>query len=120
MRLFTAMLVLAPGLFSTITGWPSFAARAWPRVRATTSTAPPGGKPTRRWIGFAGYGSAAWGMPKPATSAPERSRRIFMTGPLSRRGRGAAVILAVGNWLLGAELNHRHMDFQSTALPTEL
>ena len=23
-------------------------------------------------------------------------------------------------WCLGAELNHRHVDFQSTALPTEL
>ena len=27
---------------------------------------------------------------------------------------------AVGEWCPGAELNHRHRDFQSRALPTEL
>jgi hypothetical protein len=38
---FTAMLVPAPGLFSTTTGWPSVAAMRWPTERAMASTAPP-------------------------------------------------------------------------------
>ena len=37
----TAMLVPAPGLFSTITGWPTLVDSACPSVRATMSTAPP-------------------------------------------------------------------------------
>src|SRR5512144_2823316 len=75
------MLVLAPGLFSMMTGWPTFAESAWPSVRATTSTAPPGGKPTRMRIGFDGYGSAAWAMPAAAASAPARRRKVFMGNP---------------------------------------
>ena len=30
------------------------------------------------------------------------------------------VVLVAGKWCPGADLNHRHEDFQSTALPTEL
>ena len=30
------------------------------------------------------------------------------------------MIILPGRWCPGADLNHRHADFQSTALPTEL
>ena len=36
-----AMFVPAPGLLSTITGWPSPVCRCWPIARAMMSTAPP-------------------------------------------------------------------------------
>src|SRR5512140_3001745 len=80
MRVFTAMFVLAPGLFSMITGWPRFADSCCPRVRATTSTAPPGGKPTSMRIGFDGYGaSAAAAMPASDSSTTQaRGRRSFI------------------------------------------
>ncbi len=36
------------------------------------------------------------------------------------RGDGIALRCQKGQWCPGAELNHRHTDFQSVALPTEL
>ncbi|CFW38247.1 Uncharacterised protein [Bordetella pertussis] len=48
------MMPLAPGLFSTTTGWPSSAAMPWPRLRATTSVMLPGGNGTTMRIGRSG------------------------------------------------------------------
>jgi hypothetical protein len=48
------MVVPAPGLFSTITGWPSCFARGIAMARASTSEMPPAAKPTTRRIGLFG------------------------------------------------------------------
>src|SRR5436305_4768366 len=45
------------------------------------------------------------------------ARRTFVGYPTSRGGAAPAQDL---RWCPGAELNHRHTDFQSVALPTEL
>ena len=50
-----ATLLLPPGRFSTITGWPRRAASASPTKRATRSLEPPAGKPTIHRIGRSGY-----------------------------------------------------------------
>ena len=44
-------------------------------------------------------------------NAPERDGRRSIT---------AVIYDKLGEWCPGAELNHRHCDFQSHALPTEL
>ncbi|MNL33178.1 hypothetical protein D3C87_1550730 [compost metagenome] len=48
------MMPLAPGLFSTTTGWPRSMAICLPRLRATTSVMLPGGKGTTIRIGWSG------------------------------------------------------------------
>ena len=50
---------VAPGRFSTSTGWPSFAASPLERPRTSGSTAPPAGKGTTMRIGFEGHASWA-------------------------------------------------------------
>jgi len=40
------ILLLAPGLFSITTGWPSRSASHGAMIRETISAPPPGGKPT--------------------------------------------------------------------------
>src|SRR5437868_15338371 len=45
------------------------------------------------------------------------ARRTFVGYPTSRGGAAPAQDL---RWCPGAELNHRHTDFQSVALPAEL
>ena len=67
-----AMLVPAPGRFSTITGWPSRVPICWPTARAMMSTAPPGAKPTIRRMGLAGKAWVwvwAWAAPAAASKA---------------------------------------------------
>src|SRR5262249_37137709 len=44
----------APGLFSTITGWPMFSDSFCPTSRAKRSLPPPAAKPTIKWIGRLG------------------------------------------------------------------
>ena len=48
------MLPLAPGLFSTITGWPNAAESFSPSARAARSVDPPGGNATTMRIGLEG------------------------------------------------------------------
>jgi hypothetical protein len=48
------MLPLAPGRFSTTTGWPIRSDRAAPNTRAIRSEAPPGGNDTSSLIGRVG------------------------------------------------------------------
>src|ERR1700726_3463034 len=52
------MLPPAPGRFSTTMGWPRRTDSHWPIKRATTSTEPPGAKPTTTRTGRDGYVSA--------------------------------------------------------------
>jgi hypothetical protein len=42
----TEILLLAPGLFSITTGWPSRSANHGAMIRETISAPPPGGNPT--------------------------------------------------------------------------
>jgi hypothetical protein len=49
-----AMLPAAPGLFSTITGWPSDSDIFCPSMRASTSLEPPGGSGTTMRMGLVG------------------------------------------------------------------
>src|SRR3954466_16203191 len=53
------MIELAPGRFSTITGWPMFCETLAATRRVTPSAPPPGGKPTTQLIGFEGYADCA-------------------------------------------------------------
>src|ERR1051325_11065301 len=53
-----AVLLPAPGLFSTMTGWPSRSDTYWPISRPRMSAGPPGGKPETMWIGGDGQVSA--------------------------------------------------------------
>src|SRR6185369_9700074 len=53
-----AMLPPAPGLFSTITGWPSAFESGSAMVRATRSGVEPPGNPTRMRTGLTGHGAA--------------------------------------------------------------
>ncbi|MNX67767.1 hypothetical protein D3C86_989130 [compost metagenome] len=57
------MLPAAPGLFSTITGWPKVSDIFWPRILASTSLDPPGGSGTMIRIGLFGNvcARASWG-----------------------------------------------------------
>jgi hypothetical protein len=48
------MLLLAPGLFSITTGWPSRSASHGATIRDTMSAPPPGGNPTTQRKGRAG------------------------------------------------------------------
>src|SRR5215218_1565973 len=54
-----AILLAAPARLSTTTGWPSASDKFWLIARATTSVAPPAGKPTRKRTCLAGYICAA-------------------------------------------------------------
>jgi len=67
--------VPAPGLFSTITGWPSSRDSASATGRATASAPPPGGKPITRRIGFSGQ---AWAPAIAACTASARPSAIFV------------------------------------------
>ena len=65
------MLPPAPGLFSTVTGWPMDFASSRPIARAVMSTPPPGGKGQIMRIGFEGnaWASAPWEAINPNTAA---------------------------------------------------
>src|SRR4051812_9963952 len=52
------MICVAPGLFSTITGWPSRSERSLPMLRAVTSLKPPASYGTMMRIGFDGKACA--------------------------------------------------------------
>ena len=54
-----AIMLLAPGRLSTMTGWPSASPSFGATRRAVTSTALPGPVGTIQRTGFAGYGCAA-------------------------------------------------------------
>src|SRR2546425_674735 len=53
------MIVPAPGLLSTMTGWPRSLAISAPSVRAIRSVPPPGAKGTTRRTGFSGKAADA-------------------------------------------------------------
>src|SRR3990167_1294950 len=77
------MVLPAPGLFSTITVWPSFYCRPGCSRRATMSDEPPGANVTTILIGLAGQ---AWACTVAAAKgskalAARRMRRVgFMAG----------------------------------------
>src|SRR5258706_13553798 len=54
-----AIAVLAPPRLSTTTDWPRYSPSFGASTRATMSLVPPGGKPTRKRIGFEGKGACA-------------------------------------------------------------
>src|SRR6185437_12748901 len=73
------MVPPAPGLFSTITGWPSLADSSLDMARAMTSVALPGVKATMTCTGFSGHVSARVGevtVPAIASATAAISRRM--------------------------------------------
>jgi hypothetical protein len=62
------MLVLAPGLFSMTTGWPSRSASHAAMMRATMSPLPPGGNPTTHRSGCEGQVCALATPPREGAS----------------------------------------------------
>src|SRR3954467_2450980 len=70
-----ASALSAPGRFSTMPGWPSCSESAWPMMRVVGSVEPPGGKPTMKRIGFAGYWASALLDTAKNSSATESSLR---------------------------------------------
>ena len=63
----------------------------------------------------------ASGWHKPAlTSSPKPRRPLQRLRKFPRRRRARQRRNFLNCWCLGAESNHRHCDFQSHALPTEL
>src|SRR5690349_16500792 len=79
------MMELAPGRFSTITGWPTFCESFEATRRVTPSAPPPGGNPTTQLIGFDGY-AACERTPSGAMAAAAASRncRLFIVLLLCR------------------------------------
>src|SRR3954462_5320805 len=76
-----AMLELAPGRFSTTTGWPMFCETFAATRRVTPSAPPPGGKPTTQLIGLDGKlacARAPSGARLAAAAAARKSRRFIV------------------------------------------
>jgi hypothetical protein len=79
-----ASALSAPGRLSTMTGCPIWSESAWPMMRVVGSAEPPGGKPTMKRIGFAGYCAKARvenDRPEKTASATESSRRCIGPPP---------------------------------------
>src|SRR5688572_23833809 len=78
-----AMLLAAPARLSTITDWPSASDRFWLIARATTSVAPPAGKPTTKRTGLVGYCCASPGPHESAdaTASTAVSAVAFIFSP---------------------------------------
>jgi hypothetical protein len=76
----------APGLLSTITGWPSALASGSEIARATMSLAPPAAKVTTMRIGFSGHAARALAHSDSASRTRMAIRRWGMAG--SWRGWG--------------------------------
>src|SRR6476620_11229015 len=68
----------APGLFSTMTGWPSAAVSFSPMVRARMSVVPPGANGTTHLMGLPGQDCA------PATVVPAHSASASVTTARAR------------------------------------
>src|SRR5262245_30422066 len=62
------MILPAPCLFSTTTGWPSSSDNGWAMMRVTMSVPPPTPAPTMIWIGRAGHSGAATASAAAASS----------------------------------------------------
>src|SRR3954470_9120305 len=71
----------APGLFSTIAGWPQAAFSLSPTRRATTSVALPAVNGTMMWIALDGYASCACATPCSNAVADARSVAIIFISP---------------------------------------
>ena len=70
---------VAPGLDSTVKGWPSDLDRGSARIRAKTSTGPPGGKPWIRVIDRSGQASfARAGMTAKQDRPAMAARRVIL------------------------------------------
>ncbi len=86
------MVPVAPGRFSTTSGWPSCSPMAGAISRVTVSIAPPGGKDTMTRIGLVGQAGcaragAASGPGRAAAAASSAARRV-----------GAKVMREVSRW----------------------
>src|SRR5437879_3023154 len=81
------MVPSPPGLFSTMTVWPSFCCSAWPIIRPMMSATPPGAKATTSLIRREGYRSAAEEIehaPPATTPIASRSGRRCLRTVLPR------------------------------------
>src|ERR1043165_6596352 len=73
------MLELAPGRFSTTTGWPMFCETLEATRRVTPSAPPPGGKPTTQLIGLEGkFDCARAPIGAIAAAAATRKSRLLI------------------------------------------
>src|SRR5262249_40567023 len=96
-----ASTVLAPGRFSTKTGWPQSSFIFWPIIRARTSEGPPAGNCTTILIARVGNASGRfWAAAVPAITADKIASAIeqrFMTIPSEFDGwvRWAILTLAL-------------------------
>src|SRR5215210_7032270 len=100
-----AMLPLAPGRFSTMTGWPMFCESLAATRRVTPSAPPPGGNPTTQVIGLAGYACCARrgsGKPRVAAAINKSLRFIYA---LKHYARVAQVLIAVD------QVHLPHLDY---------
>src|SRR5688572_33411615 len=75
------MALSPPGRFSTTTGWPSCSASAAATMRVVGSAEPPGGKPTMKRSGLAGYWACAAHAARDNTSATAPCENRFMPPP---------------------------------------
>ena len=66
------------------------------------------------------FASLAGKRKTPYRTATAFASRELDAGSHFEAARWGAVLAAPENWWPRAELNHRHTDFQSAALPTEL
>src|SRR3954462_13136085 len=80
-----AMVVPAPGLFSTMTAWPIMVDIFAATARPSTSEMPPAAKPTTILIGRLGYAGCAWAAPERMSDAMKansgRAGMIFSLEP---------------------------------------
>src|SRR5712672_684842 len=103
-----AMFPPAPGLASTMTGWPIRSVSHWPMMRARMSDALPGGNPMIRRTGRVGYACAlAIGGAYGRAAAPAARCRNCL--------RGSFIVLPTLPWSRGS--SHRTQYWQQIAQP---
>ena len=90
------MLPPAPGLLSTVTGWPR-AAHLSASTRASVSGAPPGGNVTTILIGLVGHTAAcAWAAAVSASPTSNTLEQMNMCRSESRRRERMGMAVSLG------------------------
>src|SRR5687768_5245556 len=112
------MVLPAPGLLSTMTGWPSSACSGTAMSRATMSEDPPGAKVTTMRIGLAGQLCCAAALVAASSAAHSIAWKIFMSAPsvggiAPRRAQQRHVVVLGG---IGDAKAHRHQVEKAGAL----